>query len=261
MSACSASLEQLWLFGVEADPANRYLPPAPDAAGQKDVPGTLESVLLSEQRRWFHPKLTRPSLGRLPALQELLLVGKQTPSFWIPPAPTTSHFIVATPTAKKIGLGWQHGFRYIDEDEEFVPAAENLKSESLATLFRKSPELTALNLEMCSIDSQTLSTALAFAPGSLTTLCIGGTAAARSDEVVDRLHVLLPSLEWLDVFDPEKGEDVPSLPALARLASRLRVKRSLSNWVGAFRLTIVTRMFTHKVYDPLHLSDLIILRS
>lgn len=176
-------------------------------------------------------------------MQELLLAGKQTPSFWIPPAPTTSHFIVATPKVKKIGLGWQHGFRYIDEDEDLVPAAQNLKAESLATLFRNSPELTALNLEKCNINSPTLSTALAFAPGSLTTLCIGGTAAARSDEVIDRLHVLLPSLVWLDVFDPEKGKGVPSLPALARLASRLRLKRSLSNWVGAFRLTIVTREF------------------
>ena len=181
------------------------------------------------------------SLCRLPALQELLLAGKQTPSFWIPPAPTTSHFIVASPKVKKIGLGWQHGFRYIDEDEDLVPAAQNLKAESLATLFRNSPELTALNLEKCNINAPTLSTALAFAPGSLTALCIGGTAAARSDEVIDRLHVLLPSLVWLDVFDSEKGKGVPSLPALARLASRLRLKRSLSNWVGAFRLTIVTR--------------------
>lgn len=194
------------------------------------------------------------SLRRLPALQELLLAGKQTPSFWIPPAPTNSHFIVATPKVKKIGLGWQLGFQYIDEDDDFVPPAQNLKAESLATLFRNSPEVTALNLEKCAINAQTLSTALAFATGSLTTLCIGGTTAARSDEVVDRLHVLLPSLEWLDVFDPEKGKEVPSLPALARLASRLRLKRSLSNWIGAFRLTMVTREFPLDVYDPLRSS-------
>ena len=199
-------------------------------------------------------------------MQELLLAGKQTPSFWIPPAPTNSHFIVATPKVKKIGLGWQLGFQYIDEDDDFVPPAQNLKAESLATLFRNSPELTALNLEKCAINAQTLSTALAFATGSLTTLCIGGTTAApppparaappppRSDEVVDRLHVLLPSLEWLDVFDPEKGKEVPSLPALARLASRLRLKRSLSNWIGAFRLTMVTREFPLDVYDPLRSS-------
>ena len=183
-----------------------------------------------------------------------MLAGKQTPSFWIPPAPTNSHFIVATPKVKKIGLGWQLGFQYIDEDDDFVPPAQNLKAESLATLFRNSPELTALNLEKCAINAQTLSTALAFATGSLTTLCICGTTAARSDEVVDRLHVLLPSLEWLDVFDPEKGKEVPSLPALARLASRLRLKRSLSNWIGAFRLTMVTREFPLDVYDPLRSS-------
>lgn len=175
-------------------------------------------------------------------MQELLLAGKQTPSFWIPPAPTTSHFIVATPKVNKIGLGWRHGFRYL-LDEHFVPAAQNLSVASLATLFRNSLDLTALNLEKCTINAQTLSTALAFAPGSLTTLCIGGTAAARSDEVIDRLHVLLPSLMWLDVFDPETEKGAPSLPALARLASRLRLKRSLSDWVGAFRLTIVTREF------------------
>lgn len=46
LSACSATLEQLWLFAVEADPANRYLPPAPDAAVQKDVPAPLESVCI-----------------------------------------------------------------------------------------------------------------------------------------------------------------------------------------------------------------------
>ncbi|GAA5984424.1 hypothetical protein JCM10908_003341 [Rhodotorula pacifica] len=218
MTSCAKTLEALWLFAVEADPANRYLPPAQDAAGQKDVPGVLE----------------------LPKLEELLLAGDQTPSFWTPPAPTTSHFVISTPRLKKIGLCWQYEFQYLDDDEGdlYVAAAKHLKAESLSTLFRKSPELQSLNLEKCTVTSQALMSALAFAPSSLTTLCIGGTAAAASDDLIERLHVLLPSLSWLDVFSPD-GDDEPSLPALARLASRLRQKRSLSDWVGAFHLTIV----------------------
>lgn len=142
----------------------------------------------------------------------------------------------------------QRDFQHLDDDEEnhFILAARNIGPQSLSTLFRKSPELAALNLEMCTLPTVDLVCALAFAPDSLTTLCIGGTAAVESDDLIDRLHTLVPNLTWLDVFSPDGEENGVSLPALARLANRLKQKRRLLDWIAAFHFTIVTRK-SHRV--------------
>jgi hypothetical protein len=44
LKMCAATLEVLWLRAVTTDAAVRYLPPAKDGSGVKDLPEPLECV-------------------------------------------------------------------------------------------------------------------------------------------------------------------------------------------------------------------------
>ncbi|KAL7338744.1 hypothetical protein BJY59DRAFT_338783 [Rhodotorula toruloides] len=112
-----------------------------------------------------------------------------------------------------------------------------MSTASLTTFFRNSPTLEHVNFTLCPLPADMLVSALAYAPSTLTTLCIGGTAAA-SDSVIDRLHSLTPHLKWLDVYAYNKVATV-SVQALARLAHRLKKSNVLSWWIGSKSLTIV----------------------
>ncbi|BGP57849.1 hypothetical protein JCM8202v2_005498 [Rhodotorula sphaerocarpa] len=198
----SNTLQKLWLFDVRADPASRHLTAASSAAGEKDWPLKLE----------------------LPALSDLRVAGAQTPSLWVHPLPTSSGFSIAAPAVQKICLSWQLSLFSLPDDPydpgRISPAAP-LDEKALSTLFRDTPKLEKLNLTGCTLPFGTLVAALRSASPALTTLCVGGTEAA-TNELIDRLDALVPTLRWLDVFSESWS------------------RRALSDWVGNFQLTLVT---------------------
>jgi fucose 4-O-acetylase-like acetyltransferase len=108
----------------------------------------------------------------------------------------------------------------------------------LSNFFRNSTALEHVNFSYCHLPDDMIVSALVYVPTtSLTTLCIGNTAAA-CDAVVDRLHSLVPQLKWLDVYSYNEGAIV-SVQALARLAHRLKKSDVLSWWTGSRSLTII----------------------
>ncbi|GAA5940511.1 hypothetical protein JCM3775_004816 [Rhodotorula graminis] len=196
------AIQTLWLRSVQTDPANRFLPPAP-GGGPKDVPAPLE----------------------LPALRHLCIAG-ESPLLWVPPTPTTSHFVVVTPFLETVDLGQQYD---CERDEESGMLRVYLSTlhptpDSLSTLFRNAPHLRKLRMTSHHSPLDILSPALRHAaPDTLTTLLIGGTSFA-TDALVDRLGLdVLPSLVWLDVFHPD-GKEVNrvTVQALARLGERYK---------------------------------------
>lgn len=180
---------------------------------------------------------------RLPALSDLRVAGAQTPSLWVHPLPTSSGFSIAAPAVQKICLSWQFSLFSLPDDPydpgRISPTAP-LDEKALSTLFRDTPKLEKLNLTGCTLPFGTLVAALRSASPTLTTLCVGGTEAA-TNELIDALDALVPTLRWLDVFSESwVSSDRPKLAALARLAHRLQSRRALSDWVGNFQLTLVT---------------------
>lgn len=221
---CSSTLKTLWLRGIHADSANRFLPPVADS-GLKDGPPTLD----------------------MPALQHVQLAGSPTPILWLAPTQTGASFLVHAPFLEKVNFDRQRSHSQLDDDNEgwFEAFGKELTTEVLSNLFRESPQLQKLNLNRCRFSTNIVTPALAFAPATLTMLCIGGTPAA-TDSFIDRLsHTILPNLEWLDVFNASQAADVGaakkvSIQALARLASRYRAANHLPRWLGVWRLTLVT---------------------
>lgn len=213
LSKCSATLETLALQLVRTNPPIQFLPTPADGS-QKDLP----------------PELS------LPYLNQLTLCGHSTPFLWTAPTLTTSHFLIQALALKKVDFGRQTS----GDGEEEWEALYNLTQEGLSTFFRDSPSLQSLKLAETNVTTEMLVATLPTASRHLTRLHLGYNA---TDALVDRLHVLVPSLNYLNVVN-EGGESQVSLPALARLASRLRNSSSaqLRRYLGAWRLTMVAGM-------------------
>ncbi|BGP27269.1 hypothetical protein JCM10295v2_006233 [Rhodotorula toruloides] len=215
MWMCAPTLEVLWLRDVTTDAAVRYLPSAKDGSGVKDLPEPLD----------------------LPRLKNVGIAS--SPFLWSTPTQTSINFVTLTPALTKASFtSQQHFDEHEQENEGVISYCDGLSTASLTTFLRNSPALAHVNLSRCTLPADMLASALASAPATLTTLCIGGTAAA-CDAVIDRLHTLLPQLKWLDVWSPDKQGKV-SVLALARLAQRLKRSNVLSWWIGSESLTIVT---------------------
>ncbi|ORY88254.1 hypothetical protein BCR35DRAFT_324323 [Leucosporidium creatinivorum] len=217
LSKCSSTLEKLSLVQIRSNPAINFQP-SPADGSQKDLPPTLH----------------------LPYLTELNLCGYQTPFLWTAPTLTTSNFLIEAFSLKKVSFGEQ---KHVDEEwamEEGVGPYEGyhtLTVEGLSTFFRDSPSLVDLTLAGTNVTPEILFSTLPNANSSLSRLVLGYTA---TDAVVDRLHTLVPNLKYLDV--QSRGGTRVTLPALARLASRLRNSNSaqLSRWLAVWKLTLVT---------------------
>ncbi|GEM10695.1 hypothetical protein Rt10032_c12g4712 [Rhodotorula toruloides] len=173
----------------------------------------------------------------LPRLKNVGIAS--SPFLWSTPTQTSINFVTLTPALTKASFtSQQHFDEHEQENEGVISYCDGLSTASLTTFLRNSPALAHVNLSRCTLPADMLASALASAPATLTTLCIGGTAAA-CDAVIDRLHTLLPQLKWLDVWSPDKQGKV-SVLALARLAQRLKRSNVLSWWIGSESLTIVT---------------------
>ncbi|BGP19566.1 hypothetical protein JCM10213_000166 [Rhodosporidiobolus nylandii] len=219
LSKCAGTLETLVLRGVASDPANRFLPPAPQ--GDKDLPPTLD----------------------LPRLSTCSLAGISTPLLWLAPTQTTPHFTTTCPVLKTLTLSQalHHDQAQADEDGEgLFPAVRSVSTEALSTLFRNSGWLARLDLSCTNVTVDMLVSSFPFSCASLNSLRLGETPAA-TDAFVDRLDTLVPQLKWLDVYSrPDYEQDV-SVMALARLAKRLKGKSPVRRWCSEWSFTGVTR--------------------
>lgn len=214
LQKCSATLEVLMLIGVRSNPPINFVP-APSDGSQKDLPPTLA----------------------LPYLSELTLSGYQsvnTAYLWTAPTLTTANFLVEALALKKVDFGDQTSS---DGEQEFE-ALSALTQEGLTTFFRDSPSLVQCKLAGTNATADMLIATLPHASATLTKLHLGYNA---TDAVIDRLHILVPNLNYLNV-SAEGGGSQATLPALAQLASRLRNSSSaqLRRYLGAWRLTLVT---------------------
>lgn len=164
-----------------------------------------------------------PSTLSLVYLQRVHLCGHLTPFLWTAPNNNSSNFLIDALSLKHVSFG--EGDRY-DQDQADEEGMGNfhglsgLTSETFSTFFRHTPSLVSLNLNGTSFESDVLLTSLRNASASLTRLTLG-MAECVTDELLDRLHGLVPGLEYLDVNSRGDGIRV-SLPALARLAMRLK---------------------------------------
>ncbi|GAA5900072.1 hypothetical protein JCM6882_002606 [Rhodosporidiobolus microsporus] len=231
LSKCAATLETLWLRRVTADPSNRFLPPAANG-GVKDLPPVLE----------------------LPRLNDVSLAGALTPMLWVAPTQNTSHFIVSSPVLKSASFATRPLFATTEDGEYEADGIHNLTVEGLSTLFRNSPWLAKLDLTGTNVTSELLVSSLPSSSASLTHLKLGETNAA-TDAFIDRLHVLVPQLQWIDVYGRE-GYSVQKVTvmALARLAKRLKGMSPVRRWLSPdWKVTLVTRKPHH---DNPKLSDL-----
>ncbi|GAA5972946.1 hypothetical protein JCM11641_000334 [Rhodosporidiobolus odoratus] len=228
-------LETLWLRRVTSDAANRFFPPAP-GGGLKDLPPVLDLVKLSDVQ----------------------IAGSSTPLLWLAPTQSTSHFIISTPVLKRCILSQQPHFdqqQAEDDGEGLIEAIRNLTSEALSTLFRNAGWLARLDLTSTNVTVEMLITSLPYASASLHYLKLGETHAA-TDELVDRLHTLVPQLKWLDVYGRVDygAENRVSVQAVARLAERLKGLSPVRRWISGWEFTVVMRKpYTND--DP-SLSDL-----
>lgn len=216
LSKCAGTLETLGLQQIRSNPAINFRPTPPE--GTKDLPPALH----------------------LPYLTELSLCGYQTPFLWTAPTITTSNFLIEALSLKKVDFGEQSQWDEEWADDEGLGSYEafhTLTIEGLSTFFRDSPSLVELDLAGTNATADMLFASLPNANTSLARLTLGYVA---TDAIVDRLHVLVPNLKHLDV--QAEGITRVTLPALARLASRLRKSNSarLSRWLAIWKLSLVT---------------------
>ncbi|KAL8280580.1 hypothetical protein RQP46_006903 [Phenoliferia psychrophenolica] len=210
----------LWLFGIQSDPPSRFFPaPAPGTA-DKDSAAILA----------------------LPYLRDVRLCGRTTPLLWTSPSSTTSDFLTETPLVRAAHFGQQEVYDIdaaCDRGEETeLPACSRLSTQILSTFFRTSIHLTSLNLAHTNVTPEMLTKALAYASSTLKKLSLRSTQCA-TDSVLELLHALVPSLASLDVRDSHSPSPA-TVPALARLAYRLRLHAPLARWLGSFHLVLIT---------------------
>lgn len=174
----------------------------------------------------------------LPYLRHVRVCGGSA-LLWAAPSATSPDFLTDTPLLRKASFSQQDE---LDQEAAFdrgedgsVPASQRLSADVLSTFLRSTVHLTVLNLANTNVTTEMLLTALPYASSALTTLSVAGTEAA-TDALVDRLHALVPALTLLDVR--HAGWPLLTLPALARLASRLLRASPLPRWLGSFALTL-----------------------
>lgn len=220
LSQCANTLKELALHQIRSKPPVTFFP-IPPGGGQKDLPPTLY----------------------LPYLAELELCGYATALFlWTAPTLSTQSFLIEALSLKKVDFGDQHRLDYELQMEDGLDdwdAYHFLTNENLSTCLRDSPSLVSLKLAGTNATPTMLYAALPNAGPNLSKLILGDNA---TDDLVNRLHVLCPNLKYLDVQGLHGGHLQVTLPALARLASRLRNSGSaqLPRWLSVWKLTLVT---------------------
>lgn len=236
LSKTSSTLTELWLLHIKSDSPYKFLPTPPQ--GQiKDVP----------------PIIT------LFSLEKLKICGS-SPLLWGEPTTVFKEFLTEMPVLKEVSFRRQGRF---EEDFGFYEACQTLSAEVLATFFRSSPSLKSyvpfflfvnpllaeriprhrVDFTDTNLTTEMLLTALPYASRTLTKLILKNVG---SDVIVDRLHTLVPSLTYLNVENEEfhtsqypPHPHTVSLPALARLASKLRSHSPLLRWLGKSTLLLV----------------------
>lgn len=187
----------------------------------------------------------------MPRLEEVTLCGTCSPSLWTSPTVTTTGFMIEALSLKRVSFR-EMTLKRLDPDVqdelehsgvlEHFPSFRHLKADILAAMFRHSPSLGRLDVRKTNASGPMLVSALASAGPALTNLRLGDCA---DEALIDRLHILVPNLSYLDVrrglspyADGTKGT---MLPGLARLASRLRSSTSaqLTRWLSVWKLVLV----------------------
>ncbi|GAA5888841.1 hypothetical protein JCM16303_002540 [Sporobolomyces ruberrimus] len=200
---CAKTLTYLDLRDVSSVSPSRHLPnPTPNTANvvTKDLPLVLS----------------------LPALKKLRICGEGTPLLWATPTETTISFTCDTPVLELVDFSpKEHSDPNGGGGYDDIEACDTLTASIVKTLFRRSPQLGAVNFRRTNLDVSMLVNALPEATSFLTYLSIGGTAACN-DSTIDRLAALTPQLRVLDVWEPMlEGSRTPSIQALARFAEAM----------------------------------------
>lgn len=142
-----------------------------------------------------------------------------------------------TPSLERVDFGPKHYYEITDydyEDGDEISGCQDLDSTLLVNLFRRSPQLSAVNFKRTNLDSQMLIASLPDAGNDLSHLSIGGTSACQ-DSLVDRLASLIPQVKELDVYDEMwagQGERTVSIQALGRFTKAMLEVSRLRRLVG-----------------------------
>ncbi|GAA6008125.1 hypothetical protein JCM11491_001894 [Sporobolomyces phaffii] len=203
LSKCAATLEILELRQTSSDSPSKYLvnsTPNTANAANKDAPPVLS----------------------LPSLEKVQICGIATPLLWLAPSDAKSSFMCDTPSLAKLDFGPKvysdvSDDGYDDEDDQ-LSACQALDTTLLLGLFRRSPQLAAINFKRTNLDESMLIASLPSASNFFTHLSIGGTLAC-TDSMVERLPQLVPQLRELDVYDSGwvgSSERTVSVQALGR---------------------------------------------
>jgi hypothetical protein len=208
LERCAGSLETLVMRGVSTPTFNEVLPNVTNFApggAYGGGNGTKDLV----------PVLT------LPKLKVLQLAGHLTPLLFVIPTLSGSGFMVDLPNVRKINLSDQETWIFDDgddDDDEPYDGIDRLTEENMSAMFRAAPNLTSINLSTTNATVPALINALKYVSPVLTHLSAQFRA---TDDLVERLHELVPSLVYLDV-----RRCPVTLPALARFADRIMRQRS-----------------------------------
>ncbi|KAM0786812.1 hypothetical protein ACM66B_002244 [Microbotryomycetes sp. NB124-2] len=211
LTSCAPTLTELKLCKITVSPPSNFLPNKTSPA-EKDLPGTLV----------------------LSALKRFECSASQAAMLWTTPRLTTSTFVVESPSLHTVSL---------DTTIYYDPGRATTRCffeiDSLSTFFRHSPGLTVLDVSSADLMSNTLLAGLEHVTSTtLTKVRLGSLA---NDDVVDKLHTLLPSLRYLDVVAPG-GHSHVTLPALTRMANRLlAANRSCVPTAADWKLNLVAK--------------------